>query len=313
MRRFRLLLRWIPLIALVSLGCGREPARVDNPGAAKLRVVTSFLPMQAHTRAITGDLAIVEQLLSGDTGPHDFQLTPSDVRRVADADLLIVNGAGLEAWLDDLIASVGRPGLQVVDASADLRLRKNPPALGGTDAGEPGGNPHTWLDPVLCQQQVRTILDALRQADPGNEAAYEANSNAYLERLRDLDAEFRAVLDPLPAKNLVTFHDAFPYLAARYGLHYVGCVAEFPEKDPSPAQLAALLDAIRDANAHVLFAESGYAPELLKRIADQTGAKVSELDTLEIGQGDASAYLDRMRANLAALQAAFARPRPQGP
>jgi zinc transport system substrate-binding protein len=217
----------------------------------------------------------------------------------------------LEAWLDELIEAVGRPGLVVVDASANLILQDNPPPLPGTEAKVAGGNPHTWLDPVISQQQVRTILTALRQADPGNAAVYEANAKTYLARLQELDHEFQTVLEPLPAKNLVTFHDAFPYLAARYGLHYVGCVSEFPEKDPSPAKLGALIDAIRKANAHILFAESGYAPELLHRIAEQTGANVSQLDTLEIGEGDAAAYLNRMRANLAALKTAFARP--EGP
>jgi ABC-type Zn uptake system ZnuABC Zn-binding protein ZnuA len=116
------------------------------------------------------------------------------------------------------------------------------------------------------------------------------------------------VLAPLPNKNLVTFHDAFPYLATRYGLNYVGCVSQFPEKDPPPRQLAGLIDRIRVSKAGVIFAETGYAPGLLTEIARQTGTRVSELDTLEIGEGHASAYLDRMRGNLAALKAAFSQP-----
>lgn len=248
---------FITTLAAASLaGCSKS---APTAASGKLRVLTSFLPLQSHTAAIAGGLVSVEQLLTKDAGPHDFQFTPADVRKLAEADLFIVNGQGLEQWLEVLVTKAASPQLVLVDCSATIKPEPNPKPMGSGAIHTAGGNPHFWLD-------------------------------------------------PLPNKNLVTFHDAFPYLATRYGLNYVGCVAEFPEKDPPPQQLAALIEAIRAAKPGVIFAESGYAPSLLTEIARQTGTRVSQLDTLEIGDGNADAYLKRMRNNLASLHTAFTTP-----
>jgi len=270
---------------------------------SKLRVLTSFLPMQAHAQAVAGTAAQVEQLLSKDAGPHDYQLTAGDVKKLAAADLFIINGAGLEQWLDELVNKAGAKKLVLVDTSKGVRLQANPTSFDATTAS--GMNPHLWLDPVLAQHQTMVILAALKKADPANAATFQTNADAYLAKLAALDNEFRVVLAPLPNKSLVTFHDAFPYLATRYELNYVGCLSEFPEKDPTPKQLAGLVDRMHQHHVSVIFAETGYAPSLLQEIARQTGAAVSELDTLEIGVGDAAAYLTRMKKNLEVLKAAF--------
>lgn len=281
--------------------------------AKKLNIVTSFLPIQSHTLAIAAEHANVKQLMAKDTGPHDFQLTPADVKKLSNADLLIINGAGIEEWLGELIKKSGNKSLVVVDTSNGIKLVESPEEIEighshshahDHDHGD-GANPHIWLDPVIAKKQAANIVAALQKADPANASAYAQNGNVYEAKLSALDSDYRSTLAPLPNKNLVTFHDAFPYLAARYKLNYVGAISEFPEKDPTPKQLAALVDKIRSLKVGVLFAENGYAPGLLKKIAGETGAKVSELDTLEVGQGTPTAYLDRMGANLESLRKAF--------
>jgi len=288
-------------------------AQSPAPKAEKLNIVTSFLPVQSHTLAIAGDHANVKQLLAKDTGPHDFQLTPADVKKLSDADVLIINGAGIEEWLGELIKKSGNKSLVVVDTSNGIKLVESPEEIEighshahahDHDHGD-GANPHIWLDPVIAKKQAANIVAALQKADPSNASAYAENGKVYEAKLSALDSDYRSTLAPLPNKNLVTFHDAFPYLAARYKLNYVGAISEFPEKDPTPKQLAALVDKIRSLKVGVLFAENGYAPGLLKKIAGETGAKVSELDTLEVGQGTPTAYLDRMGANLESLRKAF--------
>ena len=303
------------LVAIATLGA----AFAQSPSPEKLQVVTSFLPIQSHTLAIVGDKADVKQLLGKDTGPHDFQLSPADVKTLSDADLLIINGAGIEEWLGELIKKSGNKNLVVVDTSKGIKLFESPEEIEiGHDhthvldrehshSHGDGANPHIWLDPVIAKKQAANIADALQKADPSNASAYAENGKVYEAKLATLDSDYRSTLAPLPNKNLVTFHDAFPYLAARYKMNYVGAVSEFPEKDPTPKQLAALVDKIRSLKVGVLFAENGYAPGLLKKIAGETGAKVSELDTLEVGQGTATAYLDRMGANLESLRKAFAK------
>jgi zinc/manganese transport system substrate-binding protein len=295
--------------ATLAVAMAQSPA----PKAEKLNIVTSFLPVQSHTLAIAGDHANVKQLLAKDTGPHDFQLTPADVKKLSDADLLIINGVGIEEWLGELIKKSGNKNLVVVDTSKGIKLVESPEEIEiGHDhshshahAHGDGANPHIWLDPVIAKKQAANIVAALQKADPSNASAYAQNGKVYEAKLSALDSDYRSTLAPLPNKNLVTFHDAFPYLAARYKLNYVGAISEFPEKDPTPKQLAALVDKIRSLKVGVLFAENGYAPGLLKKIAGETGAKVSELDTLEVGQGTPTAYLDRMGANLESLRKAF--------
>ena len=295
--------------ATLAVAMAQSPA----PKAEKLNIVTSFLPVQSHTLAIAGDHANVKQLLAKDTGPHDFQLTPADVKKLSDAYLLIINGAGIEEWLGELIKKSGNKNLVVVDTSNGIKLVESPEEIEighshshahDHDHGD-GANPHIWLDPVIAKKQAANIVAALQKADPANASAYAQNGKVYEAKLSALDSDYRSTLAPLPNKNLVTFHDAFPYLAARYKLNYVGAISEFPEKDPTPKQLAALVDKIRSLKVGVLFAENGYAPGLLKKIAGETGAKVSELDTLEVGQGTPTAYLDRMGANLESLRKAF--------
>jgi zinc/manganese transport system substrate-binding protein len=288
----------------------------------KLQVITTFLPLYAHTQSITGDLADVSVLLGKETGPHNYELKPSDVQKLAKADLFIINGLGLEDWLESLLEKSANPklllvntstGVSLLDSPEEVELPSDPKTTHDHDhpghvhdhnckGHDDGKNPHIWLDPVIAQQQTRIILDALVKADPENAAAYRKNADTYLARLKKLDADFASTLGKLPNKNLITFHDAFPYLAKRYGLNYIGFIEEFPEKDPKPNQLAALVKAIKDNKVKVLFAESGYSTKLLESIAQQSGAGVASLNTLEIGEPAADAYLILMRENLQALE-----------
>jgi zinc/manganese transport system substrate-binding protein len=212
------------LVAIATLGA----AFAQSPSPEKLQVVTSFLPIQSHTLAIVGDKADVKQLLGKDTGPHDFQLSPADVKTLSDADLLIINGAGIEEWLGELIKKSGNKNLVVVDTSKGIKLVESPEEIEiGHDhthaldrehshSHGDGANPHIWLDPVIAKKQAANIADALQKADPSNASAYAENGKVYEAKLATLDSDYRSTLAPLPNKNLVTFHDAFPYLAARY-------------------------------------------------------------------------------------------------
>jgi ABC-type Zn uptake system ZnuABC Zn-binding protein ZnuA len=305
------LLQLIPLL-LLTAACKSQKKNDSSAPSGKLRILATFLPVHAHAAAIAGDRADVESLISGDVGAHDFSPRPSDMQRIAQADVLVLNGAGMEPWLEDITRQAAKKDLRIVDLSKGINLIKSTEAIdhdhehehGACDHGE--YNPHFWLDPVLAIQQVETLRDALIAADPEGMHIYQKNSTTYIERLRALDAEFKSVLDPLPSKKLVTFHDAFPYLAQRYGLENLGYISAFPERDPAPAELAALIERIRAAEVKILFAETGYEPALLQRVATESGARVSTLDTLEVGESAPDAYLDGMKRNLEALRKAFA-------
>jgi ABC-type Zn uptake system ZnuABC Zn-binding protein ZnuA len=295
----------LPIIALLA-ACKPAADSENSAPSGKLRILATFLPVHAHAAAIAGDRAGVESLIAGDIGAHDFSPHPADMERIATADVLVFNGAGMEPWLDGLIQQAARKNLKKVDLSTGIGLLSNPRALDGDPDHSGERNPHLWLDPVIAIQQVETLRDALITADPDGTVIYQKNATDYITKLRALDSDFKSILGPLPFKKLVTFHDAFPYLAKRYGLETVGYLSRFPERDPAPAELAALIDGIRKHQVKVLFAETGYEPALLRRVATDTGAKVSTLDTLEVGTLGPDAYLNGMRKNLESLRAAFA-------
>lgn len=284
----------LPLIALLA-ACKPAADSEKSATSGKLRILATFLPVHAHAAAIAGDRARVESLIAGDIGAHDFSPRPADMQRIAQADVLVKQAA--------------KKNLKKVDLSTGIELLNNPHALDGGDHHHDHGehNPHLWLDPVLAIQQVETLRDALIAADPEGSGIYQENAASYIGKLRVLDADFQNTLGPLPSKKLVTFHDAFPYLSKRYGLETIGYLSRFPERDPAPAELAALIEGIRKHQVAVLFAEAGYEPALLQRVAADTGAKVSTLDTLEVGELGPDAYLNGMRKNLEALRAAFAK------
>jgi len=267
------------------------------------QVTASFLPIAAHVAAVSGS-GSVRTLCPAGSDPHDFAPTPSDYKALSQADLLVVNGFGVEEWLTTAAANLG-------GRTKVLDLSKAPGLLAAMNDAERAaaqdGNPHAWLDPVLAKEQAKAIRDALKELDPAQAAAYDANTAAYLAKLDALDADFRALFASIPAarKELFTLHDAFPWFASRYGLHYLGSVEDFPEKEPGPQKIAGLIAKLKANHVGTVFAEAGYSPKLLRRIAAESGAAVTEIDTLEVAEGGpvgADAYLARMRANLETLR-----------
>jgi zinc/manganese transport system substrate-binding protein len=295
--------------------------------AEKIKVVTTFLPIYAHTKSIAGDLADVQSLVESGGEPHDFQFKPSDMKKLSEANVIVMNGVGIEEWLEKPLSKFKDGKKTIIDTSRGVGLLENPEVIELTasrreekaetadshhghdhDHGhshEGGKNPHIWLDPINAQIQVKNILHGLVKADPANKDAYEANAARYLKELEKLDQDFKSQVVILKNKNLITFHDAFPYLAKRYGFKYIGCIEDFPEKSPSPQILKATVDLIRKHQVTTVFVEEGYSQRSLQSIARESGAKIATLDTLEVGEIEAGAYLKRMRNNLETLKTAW--------
>jgi zinc transport system substrate-binding protein len=275
----------------------------------KLKVVTSFLPVYCFTVNVAGDLAEVDNLLPPGTEPHDFQFSPREVRKLEAADVVVVNGLHLESWLDRAIKS--SPNAKViVEAAADFKSEliyedssldaERPGASNPADFGAP--NPHVWLDPRLAQHEVTNILAALSKADPINAAAYARNAGKYIARLEKLDAELNTSLVPFQGQSIITFHDAFPYFARRYGLKVAGVVEQVPDVQPSPKYLSALNQLIRRNGIKVIFAERQSPMKLAEQIGRDYKVAVAQLDTLETGTFNPDAYEEGMRSNLRVLE-----------
>ena len=283
-------------------------AATASHAAEKLRVLATFPPMFSFAKNVAGDLAEVEMLLPADTGPHDFAFAPSDLRKLASADVVVENGFGLEAWLDKAVQGGLKPGAVRIVAARGITPLENPPELTtGTvekkaDAeDESGPNPHVWLDPISAIKEVENIRDGLMARDPANADGYLANANAFITRLRNLDDEIGRAVEGLASKRMLTFHDSFPYFAARYGFEIVGVLEAFPGKEPTPRYLEKLREITVAKKVRVLFSEPQYEPAILRSLSEDLKLPIVVIDPMETGQPGAEFYETAMRKNLKAL------------
>ena len=287
-----------------------SPLSQTTPRTTQIKVVATVLPIYLFTKAVTGDLAQVDILVPPGTEVHEYQATPRDVQAIAQANVLVKNGLGLEEFLEGTVKNAQNPKLKQIDASTGIQpLQQISPVVkqiksGDHDHDHAAGNPHVWLDPVLAIQQVENIRDGLIAADPANKATYEANATAYIQKLKDLDQQYQQRLQPYRNTcTFVTFHDAFPYLAQRYQLKQVA-VVEIPEAQLSPDDIQKTIAAVKKYNVKALFDESGTDNKLLTSLSQDLSLTLRNLDSLETGQTEPQHYFTAMNGNLQALQAA---------
>jgi zinc transport system substrate-binding protein len=278
---------------------------------ARIAILTTFAPMHCFTANVAGDAADLSVLVPPNAGPHDYSFSPADIQKIAKADVLVTNGAGLENWLQRGIKGAAKKDLLVVDTSAGLQLitgldvRPLPGVHSEPDPDAAGLNPHVWLSPINAIKQVENIRDGLVSRDPANAGTYRANAEAYISRLKDLDQQIRAATGSLPNKNLITFHDTFPYFARDYGFNVVATFEEFPGKEPSPKTIEALRKTIEKGNVSALFSEPQYSAKAMQIIGKEFNVPVVQLDPMETGDGSKDFYERVTRKNLDALVAAF--------
>jgi ABC-type Zn uptake system ZnuABC Zn-binding protein ZnuA len=260
----------LSICLIVFAGCG--PGSVASPSApGPLAVVTTTTVFADLVQNVGGDLVSVTSLAGKNVDVHTFAPKPSDLRTVSQAKLLVMNGLGLDDWLESTITSAAATGTPLVKLGVDL------PGVELLPGETPGTqNPHLWMNVQYAKLYVDRIAAALEVADPTNAATYSARAAAYQSRLDTLDADVRAKIATIPEANrrLVTFHDAFPYFARAYGITIVGVAVEAPGQDPSAAETAALIDAIKAAGVKAIFSESQFPTKLVDQLAAETGAKV---------------------------------------
>jgi zinc transport system substrate-binding protein len=254
----------------------------------------------------------VENLAAPNTGClHDYQLLTGDMRTLSGAQVLLINGAGMESYLDTVTAQF--PKMQIVDASQNIPLLdsqgENEHAhISGEAFDEHKDNAHIWLDAKNAIAMVKNLLSGLQSAFPEYSDALAMNAADYIQRLEALDTELKAGLEKLPQKEIITFHEAFPYFAKAYGLHVAAVVNREPGEALSPAQLADLAGLVRSLGTPPLFTEPQYPDLAARTLAAETGAKVYGLDPLVTGPMDdnaLTAYEDGMRKNMQVLEQAL--------
>jgi zinc transport system substrate-binding protein len=307
--RFRRLLPGLPglgarrFFAALSLALA---CAITAAEAKPVRVVTTILPIYCFASAVIGTNGEVQNLLPPNVGPHDYQLSPSDLRKLRDADLIIFNGLGLDNWITkaadksrilDLGAGFKK---ELIKLGSDLEMEGK--HQHGHDHQHGPANPHIWLDPQLAIQCVSNILVTVQKIDPSRSADYAKNAEAYIVRLQKLDAEIAAQLTPVREKPFISQHDAFPYFIRRYQLKQVGVVEVTADVPPSPRYLADLLKVSREKKVQVIFNAPPASARLVKQIARDAKIRTAELNTIESGKVDVSAYEDGMRRNAETLR-----------
>ena len=278
---------------------------VQGGAAERGRVLTTFLPGYNIAVNVAGDLATVENLVAGNVGLHDYQLQPSELGKLKGADLVLLNGLGLETFLAGAMRAGGGE-LQKKLATLTDGLHRELIHGDALHAREEEGHnhhhdPHVWLDPVLMAHGVTNAMKALQKADPKNAEGYARNAAAYVGKLQSLDAELKGKLAAVRTVPFITYHNAFGYFVRRYELNLAGVVERVPEIPPSTRERAALQKLIREKKVKALFTEPGGNERLARSIAKDTGIRLGELSPLETGDLSADSYVAGMRRNVEAL------------
>ncbi len=288
-------------ISLLGAGCGSGGGKPDG----RLRVVATTTQVADWVRQVGSGHVAVTQLLKPLVDPHEFEPGPADADAVAQTKLVVASGAGLDTWITDLAKSAGGDA-RVVELAPTSKLRR------ATASGEGRYDPHYWHDPTIVEIAVQTLGRALAAADPEHATEYRAAASRYVARLARLDRELRGEFESVAPerRKLVTDHDAFGYLAARYDLRLVGAAipSTSTAAEPSARDTAHLIDTVRREHVHVLFSEESVDPKLVRQIAAATGARVDAGlygDTLGPTGSDAATYLGMMRHNARHMLAAF--------
>jgi manganese/iron transport system substrate-binding protein len=267
--------------------------------SGKLQVVATTTIVGDVVGNIGGNAIQLDVLLPPGSDPHSFDPTPQDVAKIAKANLIFANGAGLEAFLDPLLRNAGSKA-QVVYVSDGIQLIHFQSNLPGEESGPGGGDPHTWFDPQNVKDWVQNIERALCDQDPADAQTFVANAQRYTQQLDELDGWIQTQIGQIPPgqRKLVTDHEAFTYFAAHYGFQQVGAIVPGYSTlaQPSAQELAGLEDAIRKLDVKAVFVGETVNPNLAERVAQDTGIKLVSLYTgaLTDSSGPASTYLDFM-------------------
>nr|USU30938.1 zinc ABC transporter substrate-binding protein [Methylobacterium sp. OTU13CASTA1] len=291
---------------LLAVLCGAAPALADPE---RLRVVATFSILGDLVSQVGGERVAVTTLVKPDADAHGYAPAPSDARTLAAADLVVVNGLGLEGWIDRLIKASGAKA-PVVVASKGIKPIEEADDHGHGHAHDHHADPHAWQSIANAKVYVATIRDGLAKRDPAHAAAYAARATAYLGELDALEGEVRATIAKIPPaqRRIITTHDAFGYFTAAYGLTFIAPQGVSTDSEASPRDVARIVRQIRAEKIPAVFLETIADPRLMEQIARESGAAIGGKvysDALSAPDGPAPTYVAMMRNNLTAFARAL--------
>ncbi len=317
--------------ALASLvlvaGCNGSAASPSpsesSEAAADYTVIATTSVFADLAQLALGNNVTIETIVPAGVDVHTFEPSPADAQKLAGADLIVMNGLGLDEWALSLLEAAGKSeedvlelaeGIDESNAWVYLEGEEHDEEEGkeeaeeGEEHGHGGSDPHIWLDPKGAAIYVDRIAARVAAELPERAAEIESARDAGLAEIAALDEELRVGFAAVEAsaRKIVTFHDAFGYFARAYGIEIVGVAVEAPGQEPSAKEIAALIDAIKAAGVTSVFSEAQFPSKVLDQVAAETGATVLEnLYSDALGDAPANSYLGAMRANASAILASF--------
>ena len=291
----RMALALIALIAVITLAaCGEgvdEKTDADQQEAGgsddKIQAVTTFTLLEDMVQEIGGDHIDVYNLVPTGTDPHEYEPLPEDIKAATDAEVLFYNGLNLEGgdqgWFAKMIESTG----QEWENAFELAEGVEPMYVTSSDGKDEEINPHAFLDPVVGIQMAENVRDALMEADPDHQEAYEENAEKYLAQLEEIDEQYETKIKEIPEEDriLVTSEQAYQYMTDRYGLKEGYIWAIDTEENGSPEQITELLDFIEESDPPVLFLETNVDSRPMETVSQESGVEIfGEIYSDEIGK-----------------------------
>jgi len=306
-------------------GSAASPSPSESTGAAADYTVIATTSVFADLAQLAlGDNVTIETIIPAGVDVHTFEPSPADAQKLAGANLIVMNGLGLDEWALSLLEAAGKSeedvlelaeGIDESNAWVYLEGEEHDEEEGeehseeeGEEHGHGGTDPHIWLDPKGAAIYVNRIAARVAAELPERAAEIESARDAGLAEIAALDEELRVGFAAIDAstRKIVTFHDAFGYFARAYEIEIVGVAVEAPGQEPSAKEIAALIDAIKAAGVTSVFSEAQFPSKVLDQVAAETGATVLEnLYSDALGDAPANSYLGAMRANASAILASF--------
>lgn len=300
MKKRTFLLLMTSLLVLV-LGACSQKEKQESKG---MKIVTSFYPIYAMVKEVSGDLNDVRMIQSSN-GIHSFEPSANDIAAIYDADVFVYHSHTLESWAGSLDPNLKNSKVKVLEASEGMTLERVP-GLEDVEAGEGIDektlyDPHTWLDPEKAGEEARIIADKLSEIDGANKETYQKNAKNFIAKAQELSKKYQPIFAKASQKTFVTQHTAFSYLAKRFGLKQLGIAGISPEQEPSPRQLTEIQEFVKTYNVKTIFTESNASSKVAETLVKSTGVSLKTLNPLEADPENDKTYLENLEENMNVL------------
>ena len=300
----KILIGMLSSVLALFLGACSQDKQNDVKESHGMKIVTSFYPVYAMVKAVSGDLNDVRMIQSS-SGIHSYEPSANDIAAIYDADVFVYHSHTLESWAGSLDPSLQKSKVKVLEASEGMTLERVP-GLEDMKAGDGIDektlyDPHTWLDPEKVAEEAQIIADKLSELDSANKDTYQKNAQNFSAKAQDLTKKYQPIFEKANQKTFVTQHTAFSYLAKRFGLNQLGIAGISPDQEPSPRQLTEIQEFVKTYKVKTIFTESNASSKVAETLINSTGVSLKTLNPLEADPQNDKSYLDNLEEDIAIL------------